>query len=68
MGVFGQAGLLTMEAAVTTGPLALAALTALLAGMALRDRISAPTYRRWLRRLLAVMATVLILQYLASVY
>lgn len=67
IGVFGQAGLLTAAAAVTTGPLALAALTALLAGMALRERISAATYRRWLRRLLAVMAAVLILQYLASV-
>ncbi|MDZ7750634.1 MAG: sulfite exporter TauE/SafE family protein [Gammaproteobacteria bacterium] len=68
IGVFGQAGLLTPGAMATTGPLALAALAALLGGMALRDRISAMTYRRWLRRLLAVMATVLILQYVASVY
>ena len=61
--VFAQAGLLTWPMLVPTLPLALLALTTLAAGMWLRGRIETETYRRWLRKVLGVLAAILILQY-----
>ena len=40
---------------------------ALFAGMHLRDRIDAPTYRRWLRKALWVMVVLLLVQFSRSV-
>ena len=41
---------------------------ALFAGMRVRDRIDAPTYRRWLRKALWVMVALLLLQFSRSVF
>jgi uncharacterized membrane protein YfcA len=65
--VFTRAGLLTQEMLVATAPLAALAVVTLLAGMALRARISPETYRSWLIKLLWVMAVLLIAQYVVSV-
>jgi ankyrin repeat protein len=45
------------------GALAVPSVAALFAGMRLRDRIDAPTYRRWLRGALWVMAGLLLVQF-----
>jgi len=45
------------------GALALPSVVALLAGMRVRNRIDAATYRRWLRGALWVMAVLLLLQF-----
>lgn len=49
-----------------TAPLALVAVATLLLGMRLRARIEAATYRRWLRRVLALMAALLAGQVVAA--
>ncbi len=54
------------DALVLTAPLALLAVGALLLGMRLRARIKAATYRRWLRWVLALMAALLALQFVAG--
>ncbi len=58
--VFGGAGLLSGELLLATAAGALIALLALFAGFRLRARISAATYETILRRVLLVMALVLI--------
>jgi uncharacterized membrane protein YfcA len=65
--VFTRAGLLTQEMLVATAPLAALAVVTLLAGMALRARITPETYRSWLTRLLWVMAVLLIGQFFSAV-
>ena len=46
----------------TSVPLAGLALVVMLLGMRVRERIPAQTYRRWLRRLLAALAVILVAQ------
>ena len=58
--VFGSAGLLTGELLLATAAGAVIAVGALLVGFRLQARISAATYETLLRRLLLVMALVLI--------
>ena len=68
-----QMFVLTTEGGVTwtqwavTLPFAAVATATTLAGIYIRDRIDAPTYRRWLLRLLFVMVLVLDTQYALSV-
>lgn len=50
-----------------SAPLALAALSGVWVGIRIRARVEAETYRGWLRRLLWVVALVLIVQYLVEV-
>jgi hypothetical protein len=61
--VFTQAGLMTGDILRLSIPLTLLGLLFLFLGMRIRDRIPAETYRRWLRRLLVVMAIVLLVQF-----
>ncbi len=61
--VFIHSGLITMEILKVSIPLALLALAVMAAGMQLRDKIQSATYRLWLRRLLMVMAGVLLIQF-----
>ena len=61
--VFVQAGLVTGDILRISIPLALLGLVFIFLGLRLRDRIPIETYRRWLRRLLAVMAGVLLIQF-----
>jgi len=61
--------ILTLEGGVTwtqwavTLPFAVIATGATIVGINNRDRIDAKTYRRWLLRLLFVIALVLVMQY-----
>jgi uncharacterized membrane protein YfcA len=64
--VFALAGLLGGKLLMTTAPLAVTAMAALLVGMAVRDRIPTPTYRRIIRFLLAIIAALLIAQFALS--
>ena len=66
--VFARAGYLNGEMLISTAPLAVVAVAALVIGMALRSRIAADTYRAWLRKLLWVVALVLMAQYLATIF
>lgn len=61
--VFGLSGLLTVNLVLTTLPLAAAALVALFAGIAIRDKIPAGTYRVIVKRVLFGLALILIGQY-----
>lgn len=61
--VFAVAGLIGVGLLVTTAPLALVAVAALLVGMVVRERIPTGTYRRIIRYMLAAFAVLLILQY-----
>lgn len=61
--VFATAGLLTTQLLVGTAPLALVALVALTLGMAMRARIATDVYRRIVKRVLSVLAVLLIAQY-----
>lgn len=61
--VLAHSGWFTADILKTSGILAVAALVFSLGGMAVRDRISARTFRIWLRRLLAVMAAILMVQF-----
>jgi hypothetical protein len=60
--VLARAGLMTADVLTTSLPLAGLALVVMLLGMRIREKIAAKTYRRWLRRLLAVLAGVLVVQ------
>ena len=60
--VFFHAGFFTFRILLISLPLTLLALVLMLKGMGLRDRIQAKTYRLWLRRLLGVMAVILLIQ------
>jgi uncharacterized membrane protein YfcA len=66
VGAFTQAGMLSGPLVLATLPLAAAAGGALLVGMGVRGRVEADTYRRWLRKLLLVMAVVLTVQFLGG--
>lgn len=61
--IFLQKGLITKEIVCISLPLALLGLMIMFLGMTIRDRIDAQTYRRWLRRLLAVMALILMIKF-----
>lgn len=60
--VFVQTDLMTGEVLSLSVPLALLAILVLFLGLRLRDKIPTETYRRWLRRLLALLAVILIAQ------
>jgi hypothetical protein len=66
-GVFTQAGIMHLDAAAAALPGVAAAVVALLLGMALRSRIRPQHYRSILRRVLAVLAAVLVAQFAWSV-
>ncbi|MFH1980266.1 MAG: sulfite exporter TauE/SafE family protein [Pseudomonadota bacterium] len=61
--VFAGAGLMTAEVLSASAPLAALGLLAMLAGMRIRDKIPTETYRQWLRRLLTVLAVLLMVQF-----
>jgi hypothetical protein len=65
-GVFIQAGTMSGAIALATAPLAVAGVIALGAGMVIRSRVQADTYRRWLRAMLWLFALGLVGQYLAG--
>lgn len=60
--VFTHAGLMTPDIMQVSAPLAILGLIVLFLGMRIRDRIRTETYRLWLRRLLVVLACVLLVQ------
>jgi len=64
--VFVQAGLMTADVVSRSLVLAFLGLVVMLAGMRIRDRIPAEAYRRWLRLLLAVLAGLLLVQFVAG--
>ena len=64
--VFAFAGLVTTGLLLETAPLALAAITALLIGQRIQPRIQVSTYQAILRKLLLVLALVLIVQFLSE--
>ena len=61
--VFAQAGLMTTDVLMASAPLAGLGLVVMSIGMRIRDRIPTETYRRWLRRLLVVLAVMLMVQF-----
>jgi len=61
--VFSEAGLLTGKLLLSTAPLAIVGVAALFAGMLLRDRIPTEIYRNIVRRVLFLLAFLLIAQY-----
>ncbi len=63
MAVFGTAHDFGTDTIMATLPYAGVAAVAVGVGLLLRKRIDADSYRRWLRRLLALMAGVLVLQF-----
>lgn len=65
---FGYAGTLTTQALLATTPLAVVAIIALLLGNRLRDRIDTETYRGWLKKVLLIMASVLVVQFLLDTW
>jgi len=62
--VLSLAGLVSLKLLAETAPLALAAVIALTVGQTLRDRIAIEIYRRILQILLALLAVVLIVQFI----
>ena len=62
--VLAIAGLVGMGLIIETVPLALAAVAALLIGQRLRERIQVSTYQSILRKLLLLLATILIYQFI----
>ncbi len=62
--VFLHAGLMTTAVLATAAPLAALGLLVMLAGMRVRDRIPTAVYRRWLRRLLVLLAVLLMVQFI----
>jgi hypothetical protein len=63
MAVLAHAGLFTLSIAAATAPLAVISGIALLVGIRAREHINAQTYRRIVRALLGLIATVLIAQF-----
>lgn len=63
IGVFSSAGLLDMTSVMDSIPAVIAAILALIVGMALRRHIQAELYRKILKRLLLVVSCVLIAEY-----
>ena len=68
MATFGYAGVLTWSLVTATLPFAAGAAVTLFLGMRIRDRVDAETYRRWLRKLLVVLALVLTGQFIVDVW
>ncbi|MEA3277525.1 MAG: TSUP family transporter [Pseudomonadota bacterium] len=68
VGAFGYSGVLTLPLLIATLPLAAAAAGGLIVGMGVRDRVDGETYRLWLRRVLVVLAIVLIGQYFVGLW
>ncbi len=64
--VFIQAGFLTFDVLITSIPLAVLSLIVMVWAMTFRDRIQGAVYRRWLRRLLLIMAVILLAQFLTA--
>ena len=65
--VFAVAGLVDMQLLLVTTPLAAIALIALWLGQKLSDKIPQDLYRRMLRYLLALLAIVLLLQFIKTI-
>jgi hypothetical protein len=61
--VFARAGLMTADILVPSTFLAALGLLIMMLGMRTRNRIPGDTYRRWLRRLLGVLAALLVVQF-----
>ncbi len=61
--VLVQAGLITAEVLTTSVPLALLGLVVMFFGMHIRERIPTEVYRYWLRKLLALLAVMLMVQF-----
>ncbi|MFW2367575.1 MAG: TSUP family transporter [Desulforhopalus sp.] len=66
--VFLSAGLLTPYIIKISIPLAFVSFVVMLIAMPLRSRLDESVYRRWLRRLLLIMALVLIIQFLTPYF
>lgn len=66
--VLALAGLVSLRLVLETTPLALAAVAALLLGERLRARIEVATYQAILRRLLLLLALILIVQFAGEVW
>ncbi len=64
--VLAIAGLLGVRLVIETAPLAVVAVIALLLGQRLQSRIDVGTYQAILRRLLGLLATILIVQFLSE--
>ena len=62
--VFHRAGMFDGQVLLATLPLAGVSLLSLLLGMGLRKRIDADTYRRWLKKVLLVIALLLVFQFI----
>jgi hypothetical protein len=65
--VFAATGVLTAPIILATVPIAGVTVLALIAGMLLHRRIEPETYRGWMRRVLFVIALVLIAQFLVEI-
>ena len=61
--VLAHAGLMTADILLASSALAGLGLGVMLMGMRMRERIAADLYRRWLRRLLVVLAVLLMVQF-----
>lgn len=66
IGVFAHAGMLTGDLLLATTPLALVGIVALLGGMVLRNRIPTEIYRKIVRRVLLVLALLLVVQFFSQ--
>lgn len=64
--VFLVIGLISLPLLLKTAPLAAVALGSLLVGQRIGSRVPQERYKRWLRYLLAVMAAILIVQFLTQ--
>ena len=65
---WAYSGAITTADWIAIGAFCVPSVAALFAGMHLRDRIDAATYRRWLRKALGVMAALLIGQFVVSTH
>ena len=65
--VFAFAGLVSAQLLLETAPLAIAAVAALLLGQRIQPRIKVDTYQAILRKLLLLLAMVLIYQFFSEV-
>lgn len=61
-----KAGFLTFDILYISAPLTVLSLAVMFATMAVRNRLKESTYRQWLRRLLFVIATILLVQFFIS--
>lgn len=64
--VIVQAGLMTMDLLRVSLVMAVLGLAVMLVGMRVREKIPADAYRRWLRRLLALLAVILLIQFFTT--